>query len=188
MGHLRVKLNAVKTPLFVGHAGNRAAGRAGHELEAVGQVGDLVAVAHPDLEHAVPFARGVVLDAAQQLGVAVGAHIGVAKFTLLATLHSAAKLVRHGLHAVTDAQHRQAQLKHRLGCLVGAVLVHTGVAAGQDDALERAITGVGAHPVVANVAGVHLAKHMGFADAAGDQLGDLGPEVQNQDFLMHLLY
>ena len=105
--------------------------------------------------------------------MAVGAHIGVAKLTLVAALHPATQLVCHGLHAVTDAQHRQAQLKHRLGCLVGAVLVHTGVAARQDDALERAITGVGAHPVVADVAGVHFAKHMGFADAAGNQLGDL---------------
>ena len=119
--------------------------------------------------------------------MAVGAHLRVAKFTLLAALHPAAELVRHGLHAVTDAQHGQAQLKHRLGRFVGAVFVNAGVAAGQDDALERAITGVGAHPVIADVAGVHLAKHMGFADATGDQLGDLGPEVQNQDFLMHKL-
>ena len=121
----------------------------------------------------MPFVGGVVLDAAQQLGVAMGPHIGMAKLALVAALHPAAQLVRHGLHAVADAQHRQPQLKHCLGRLVGALLVHAGVAARQDDALERAVTRIGPHPVVADVAGVHLAKHMGFADAAGDQLGDL---------------
>ena len=50
---LGMELHAVVAARFVGHAGDRAARRAGHQLEARRQRGDLVAVAHPDLEHAV---------------------------------------------------------------------------------------------------------------------------------------
>jgi len=55
-------------------------GGAGHELEARRQFGDLVAVAHPHVEHAMAFGVGVVLDAVQQPGVAVRTHIGIAEF------------------------------------------------------------------------------------------------------------
>ena len=56
--------------VLVGHAGDGAAGGAGHELEAFGQGRDLVAVAHPHLQHAVAFGGVEVLDAVQQPGVA----------------------------------------------------------------------------------------------------------------------
>jgi hypothetical protein len=55
--HLGVELHRVVAARLVGHAGDRAARRAGHQLEAGRQRGDLVAVAHPHLEHAVAFGR-----------------------------------------------------------------------------------------------------------------------------------
>jgi hypothetical protein len=86
----------------------------------------------------MPWPSAVVKSAmsSQQLGVAARAHRGKAEFALVAAFDLAAQLVRHGLHAVADAQHRHAELEHRLRRLVGRVLVDAGVAAGEDHALE----------------------------------------------------
>jgi hypothetical protein len=156
----------------------------GHQLEAGRHLGDLVAVAHPHVQHAVAFWRGEVGDVAQQLGVAARAHGRKAELALVAAFDLAAELVRHGLHAVADAQHRHAQFEHRLRALVGGFFVHAGVAAGKDDALEVAVGGVFAHPFVADVAGMHFGKHMGFAHAAGDQLRDLRAEIEDEDLVV----
>ena len=93
--------------------------------------------------------------------------------------------MRHRLHAITNAQHRYAQLKHRLRRLVGAVFVNAGMAAREDDALELAVSRIGTHPVVGHITGVDLAKDMGFTNAPGNQLSDLRTEVKDDDFLMH---
>ena len=62
-----VELHGVELVVFVGHAGDRAGRRGRHQLEARRQRGDLVAVAHPDLEHAVAFVRREVGQAVEQL-------------------------------------------------------------------------------------------------------------------------
>lgn len=90
------------------------------------------------------FRRGEVLDALEQFGVAMGAHFGVAEFAGVRAFDLAAQLGGHGLHAVADAQHGNAQLEHGVG---GAVVhfVDAGVAAGQDHALQAAVGGEFAH-------------------------------------------
>src|SRR5690606_34266315 len=93
-------------------------------------------------------------------------------------------LVRHGLHPVADAQHWHTKLEHCLRCLVGGVLVHTGVASREDDALESSVHGVVTHPIVRHVAGVNFAEHMGLANTAGNELGDWRAEVKDEDFLV----
>ena len=183
VGDLGVKLHGVEVPCLVGHAGDGATVGAGHELEAWRQLGDLVAVAHPHLEHAVAFRRGEVGNVFQQRGVAAGAHLGIAELARVRALDLAAELLRHGLHAVANAQHRNAELVHRIGCLV-VYLVHAGVAAGEDHALELTVGGELAHPVAAHVARMHFAVHVGLAHAACNQLGDLGTEIEDEDFLV----
>jgi hypothetical protein len=58
------------------------------------------------------------------------------------------------------------------------------MAAGQDDALEVAILGIVANPVLADVAGMNFTENMGFANPAGNQLSDLRAEIENKDFLV----
>ena len=105
-------------------------------------------MAHPNVQHAVAFCRGVVGNAVKQRSVAVGADLGRAKFTGFARFNLATQLLRHGLHAVANAQNRHAQLKHGLRRFVGFVLIHAGVAARQDDAFEIAVRRVGFDPIV----------------------------------------
>ena len=129
------------------------------------------------------FRRGEVGNVLQQRGVTSGSNLGIAKLPSVPRFDLATELLRHGLHAIANAQHRDAQFKHRIGCPV-VHFVHTGVAARQDDALEVAVFGVCVHPVVADITGMDFAIHMGLAYAASNQLSNLRAEIKNQYFGM----
>ena len=58
-----VKLHRVKIARFVRHACDGASGCRCHDLEAFGQLGHFVAVAHPHFEHAVALRCGEVFNA-----------------------------------------------------------------------------------------------------------------------------
>jgi hypothetical protein len=116
--------------------------------------------------------------------VAPRAHRGKAELALVAALDLATELVGHGLHAVADAQHRNAQFEHGLRRLVRGFLVHAGMAAREDHPLERAVGGVLADPLVRHVAGMDFGVDVGFAHAAGDQLRDLAAEVEDEDLVV----
>src|SRR5207302_9838406 len=115
------------------------------------------------------------------LRVAAGAHLGIAELAHAPGLDPPAGLLRHGLHAVADAQNRNALLEHRLRRLAGLFLIGRQVAARKDDALGAEITDEG----VADVVRVNLAVDLGFPDPPRDQLRVLRTEVEDQDFLVH---
>ncbi|MNU46932.1 hypothetical protein D3C71_358050 [compost metagenome] len=179
--HFRVELHAVELALFIGHGGDRAARGVAHQLEAWRHFQHLVAMAHPHFQHAVAFVGNEVGDTVEQLGVAAGTHFGVAEFAYQAVFHLATQLGRHGLHAVADAQHGHAQLEHGLR-RTRRVAVQGGIVAARQDHAGGAIV---AHELVADVIREDFGKHAGIAHAAGDQLGDLGTEIENEDFRMH---
>ncbi|MEY3446693.1 MAG: hypothetical protein RIR45_1448, partial [Pseudomonadota bacterium] len=60
-----------------------------------------------------------------------------------------------------------------------------GMAARQNNALQTAVTRIGANPVFTDVTRMNFAKDMGFTNTTGNQLGDLRTEVKNENFLMH---
>ncbi len=149
-------------------------------------------MAHPHIHEAL--ARGVVFvgETVEQgaglqrphlrvtTGVSSSAHFCVAELTRMAAFNLAAQLLRHGLHAVADAEHRHAELEHGRRRLVGRLLVGRHVAAREDhaDGLE------GAHELVANVGGMHFAVNAGLAHTPRDQLRHLRTEIENQDGLV----
>src|SRR5690606_32931938 len=63
-------------------------------------------------------------------------------------------------------------------------VVDGGMAAREDDALD-ALRHLVAHERVVDVAGVDFAVHLGFAHAAGDELGDLRAVVEDEDAVVH---
>ena len=146
--HLRMELDGIEALFLVAHAGDRAGGRGAHDLEARGKLGNLVAVAHPDLEHAVAFLGAEVLNAFEKLGV-----------------------------AVADAENRNAGFEHGLAGLVVAFFIGAHVRAGKNDALRV----VFADEFRGHVVGVNFTVDVGFAHAAGDELGHLAAEVENED-------
>ena len=134
---LGMELHGVEAARLVRHRRDRARRRGADQLEPGRQRGDLVAVAHPDVEEAVAFDVRAVLDALQQRRMAARADLGVAEFAHVPALDRAAELRRHRVHAVADAQHRNAQ---RPRCRRSARRVAFGDALGtarEDDALGR---------------------------------------------------
>jgi hypothetical protein len=176
-----VELHAVEAALFIRHRGDRAARRVAHQLEAGRHVQHLVAVAHPHLEHAVALVGDEVGDAVQQGRVAARAHLGVTEFAQQAVLDLAAELGRHRLHAVANAQHGHSEFEHGLRRARGVAFERGAVAARQDHAGGTVV----AHELVGHVVGKHFGEHTGVAHAARDELGDLGAEIENEDFRVH---
>jgi hypothetical protein len=177
---LRVELHGIEAARLVGHRRDRRRLVAAYHLEAGRQLGDLVAVAHPDFEQAMALGIAPVLDAVEQFRMAAGAHLGIAELALVRALDLAAELCRHGLHAVADAEHRHAELEHGLRRTPFLGLVHRIRAAGKDDAGRAEF----AHEVVADVEGVQFAIHLLLAHAARYELGDLGTEIEDENLLV----
>ena len=92
--------------------------------------------------------------------------------------HAAAELLRHGLHAIADAEHRHAELEHGRGRARRAAYSITDCGpAGEDDAAGAE----GSHLGVADVPGMDLAVDPELANAARDELGVLRAEIEDQD-------
>ena len=174
---LGVELHGVEAARRVADDGEGGVRRGGEDLEARRQRGDAVAVAHPDL-----LAAGEEEAVEERVaGVAGGGEIGAAELGVVAALDPAAERVHHRLLAVADAEHRHAE-REDLGVGAGAAGVgDAGGAAGEDDRL-RAEGGEegGGHAVE----GVDLAVDARLAQPAGDQLGDLAAEIDDEQALV----
>ena len=100
----------------------------------------------------------------------------------MARLDRPAELLGHGLLAVADAQHGH------LGGEDGGVgrrrlaLDHRGRAAREHDGPGAELLDLG---LVDRLEGVDFAVHPGFAQAPGNQLGDLGTEIDDQQAVGH---
>ena len=184
MRDLGVELERVEAAALVGHAGDGAAGGAGHELEAGRQVGDLVTVAHPDAEHAVAMLGGEVCDVAQELRVAMGPDLGVAELAAVAPGDGAAELHGHGLHAVADAEDGDAELEDGGRCAELVVFVGGGVAPREDDAAGVEFGEL----LVGDIGGIDLAIYRRLTHSSCNELGDLRPEVENENSVLKMAH
>ncbi len=158
-------------------AAKGAFSRGGDDAEAGRQPGHAVAVAHPDL---LPVAR--LPHAVEQGRGGFDQKLGAAELAVVAGLDRPAQLLGHGLLAVADAQHGH------LGGEDGGVgrgrlaLDHRGRAAREHDGLGAELLDLG---LVDRLEGVDLAVDAGFAQAPGDELGDLGAEIDDQQAVGH---
>ena len=120
----------------------------------------------------------IVVNIAGQFAID-GFDLRVTEFTLVAGLHFAAQVVRHKLHSVADTQNRNTQIEDAgIGLIVGFV---NGIgAAGEDDAFRIE----GFDFVQRHIERMQLTINMGFAHAAGDKLGNLRTEVEDEDFVL----
>jgi len=177
VGHFRVELHAVVAALVVEHASNRAARGAGQDVEVFRHAGDLVTVAHPYVEAEQAIGVDVVFNTVQQAALAHYINAGITEFTQFGTFDLAAQLLGHGLHAVADTEDRHAQVKHGLWATRAVGFVHGLGAAGENDAFWSEF----ANRFVIHVERMQFAVHADFTHAAGDQLGVLGTEVEDQD-------
>jgi hypothetical protein len=87
------------------------------------------------------------------------------------------ELLRHRLHAVANAEHRHAELEHRLRRRRPLRVGDRLRTAGENDALGAEVTNFG----IGDVPRQDLAVNAAFAHAASDQLSVLRTEIENQN-------
>src|SRR5258708_37827598 len=109
------------------------------------------------------------------------AELGVAELAHPRVFHPAAELRRHRLHAIADAQHRNAQLEDPIGRFRRGVFVCGGRAAREDDPARSEV----ADERLADLEGMQLAIHLRLPDPARDQLRVLRAEVEDEDLVAH---
>ena len=182
MRDLGVELHAIEAPRFIHHRRDRRRGVGRHDREARRQSSDFVAVTHPDIEQPVSFGVGAILDAGEKAAVALRTHFRVTELANLPAFHAAAQLRRHRLHAVTDAQHRNARIPRRVRRARRIAFGHALGPPRQDDPRGREV----ADERIADVVGMDLAIHVQLADAARDELRVLGTEIEDQYLAMHV--
>ena len=169
--HLGVELEA-EEPGAVAHDGDGRVVGVGQGVEAGRHLGDAVAVAHPD--------RHRRWQALEDGGVAVGlVDHGGAVLAALAGGDAAPQLVGEQLHAVADAEDRQAALEDVGGGRGRPFIVDAGRPAGEDEA-PRLEAG---HLLPGRVVGDELAVDAALAHPAGDEHAVLGAEVEDGDGL-----
>ena len=104
--------------------------------------------------------------------------IGRAVFPGFRLGEGSAELVGEKLHAVADAEHGHAEGKNAFVETGSVFFAHAGRTAGKND-------GVGVHGgdfLRGDHAGVNFGVDTGFTHATGNELRDLGAEVENDDF------
>ncbi len=109
--NLGMELHTVIAARFVGHRGDRCVRARAHGAKSLRDRLDAIAVAHPHVEHGASFLIRAIGDAVEQATGRVGRHFGVAELAVLARRDTSAELLRHRLHAVADAEHRDAEFE-----------------------------------------------------------------------------
>ena len=109
-------------------------------------------------------------------GDSPSAAVGLAVLRDVVRLDVAAEVARHQLHAVTDAERRDAELEHVGVHLRRPLGVDRGRAAGEDQRERIARAHLGRRDAVAD----ELRVDAGLAHAARDQLAVLAAEVEHE--------
>ena len=174
---LWMKLHTVEMPRLIRHGGERRVRGARNRHKTGRQAVHAIAVAHPHIEDRPACGVDVILEAVEQCRAFGRRDLRETEFAMRGRAHATTELLGHGLHAIADAEHRDAQREHcgwrrgRLG--VG----HRFRTTREDDAVRAE----GANRCLAHVPRVELAIHADFAHAARDELGVLRAEIEDQD-------
>ncbi len=171
MSDLGVELDAVETALGVLDDGALGVLGRSDGLEAAREAGDLVAVGVPHAE------RG--LQTLEELRALAEGKDAVAVFAVRAAGDVAAEHLAHELHAVADAEDREAHLEDARVRVGRALRLHAVGAAGQDDADDA----IGAQGLRRDAEGIDAGVDVAFTDAARDDLGQLRTEIEDGDGL-----
>ena len=174
--HLGVEHGRVDAALLIARHGERRILARRLDGEAVGQPRDAIAMAHPhrialaDLPHAVEQRRGF-LDV----------DLGPAELGRMAALDDAAELHGRRLLAVADGKNGQAAVEHALRGTRRAFRRHRSGAAGQHDRLRLEAR----HRRLGLIERHDFRVDARLAHPAGDELGHLAAEVDDQDGIGH---
>ena len=172
--HFGMELHGIDAAFLIGHGSHIQGVGAGRDPEAGRHLQHAVAVAHPHLG-----GGGHVLP---QGGLARYLQHGRAVFPGVGLRQASAQGVREQLHAVADAEHRDAELQQSLVQPGRVSAAHTGRTAGQHK-------GLGLHGpdlVGRDRTGMDFRIDASFANSAGDELCDLRAVIYDNDLVGHI--
>ena len=122
---------------------------------------------------------GLVGQAVEQCSRMLDAHLRITELVLVRREDTAAQLLGHALHAVTDTEHRLVELEERVGyarCPSGGHRLGTP--------RENHASHLGcSEQLGVEVMGFNLAIDASLAHAARNQLRILRAEIENEDLL-----
>src|SRR5690606_3698933 len=133
-------------------------------------------MAHP---HLIAPAR--LPDALKERGVTGDINFGAAELAMLRRFDRAAELVDHGLLAVTDAEHGNAEGENILRRAGRCLADDGGRTARENDPRRIELR----DPAGRVIEGNDFAVNPGLANAPGDQLRDLAAKIDNQNSVLH---
>ena len=167
----RMELDRVEALRLVADRRVRAVAARRRDLEALRDLRDAVAMAHPDDE--------LVGEALEELVARLDRHLGLAVLAPLARLHLAAEFLAHELHAVADAEHGEPEVEDAVVNARRPVLEHAVGAAREDDALRHVLAELRRGRVETD----DLREDLLLTDATRDELRVLRTVVENDDTL-----
>ena len=173
--HFGVELQSVDAALFAAHGGHVQRGGAAGDDESGRRRLHLVAVGHP---HAGAFAPGKAGHAVPQGAVGNFFQVGRAVFPGFRLGEFSAEFMGEKLHTVADAEHGHAEFENASVEAGGVFFPHAGRTAGKTDGVGMH----GGHFGGGDHAGMNFGIDSGFTHTPGDELRDLGTEVENDDF------
>ena len=174
MEHLGVELHGPQWVLLAGIGSKLHVGGRGDNLAIVGDGSDGVAMAHPHLR-----VRLETLE--ERVGGIKRLQVGPSILTGVGTFHLSTIGVGDELCAIADTQHRQTAHKLTEVDAEGLRVVHGIGRPTEYHADDRRV--VGRKLIV----GQDFAERVEFAHAASDELGGLRTEVEDNDFLLHVV-
>jgi len=169
---LGMKEQPVEASCRVFHRCDRCVGARGDHTEPRRRVGDQIAVTRP---HA-----NVARERLEEWAVALHPDRGMPEFPLRGRLDTAAEHVRHELHAVADAEHRNTEVEDAILAPWRTLVTNTRWAARQNQP-SRTARGQFAE---GRLEREDLRVDLELAQAPGDELRVLGAEIEDQERLM----
>ena len=104
-------------------------------------------------------------------------NLGIAELPFLGAGHPAAELLGHGLHAVADPQNRNAAIKQAFRRPGTTQLGHRFRPTGKDNPFRVELIKL----FIGDIERPDLTVNADLANAACNELGVLGAEIENQD-------
>ncbi len=172
--NLRMKLHAIEAAPIIGDGGKRRPFTGRDNPEPERQPRHPVPVAHPNL-----FASAFRPHPVKKRAVISDIHIGAAEFPMRRRFNRPAELMAQQLLPIANPQDRDAQIEHLGGGKGRHGLVHRSRPSREDNPARMPC----GDPAGASIERPDFAVHSRFAEAAGNQLGDLAAKVQDQDAL-----
>ena len=169
---LRMKLHAVEVAPIIGDGGKRGRFTCRDNPEPGRQPSHPVPVAHPNL-----FASAFRPHPVKQRAVISDINIGAAEFPMSRRFNGAAELMAQQLLPIANPQDRNAQIEHLGGGEGRHRLMHRSRPPREDNPARMPC----GDPARIGIERPDFAINPRVAQAAGDQLGDLAAEVQDQD-------